>query len=333
MYHKLQDIPYFGVDRRNINQLDISSVDHEMLDLFLYYISERYTIHIKKDVNYEEPPWTKDPILRYYKFTNVCREHDRNTMWLINAVVGNNDLSYTSKLANATLFRIFNKIETAKLLQIPISNIRSLDPIKLAEKVEPQLTDTPWTGAYLCSATKRYFRQYTGTDSDIESVLMVVQELFEDPYWKRTAYTPYADPAEVIDKLQKYPGISDFLAYQLFVDFTYIKEFPFSENEFTIAGVGAVSGLKLLFGGTKRKTGCTPEELIFWLRDNWNRLNKYNLDCGGKHTVKPKSLMQDLPENDRIMNVMRIENCLCEFSKYYKAKFDLGRPRKRYTGG
>lgn len=329
MNNKLQDIPYFGVDKKKIEQLDISHINPDMLDMFLYYVDERYKIHIRKDVRNEKAPYTKDSILRYYKFTNVCREHDKHTIWLINNVVKSN-LSYMQRLANTTLFRIFNKIETAELLRIPISDIWSLDPAETAERVEAQLTDTPWTGAYLCSATKRYFRQYTGSDSDIESVVMIVQEIFEDSYWKRKNYK---SPIEVIDKLQECPGISDFIAYQLFVDFTYVKEFPFSENEFTIAGVGAMSGLKLLFGGTKRKTGCTPEELIFWLRDNWTELNKYNLDCGGKHIAEPKIMMRDLPKNERRMNVMRIENCLCEFSKYCKTKYNIGRPRKKYVGG
>ena len=77
----------------------------------------------------------------------------------------------------------------------------------------------------------------------------------------------------------------------------------------------------------------SAEELIFWLRDNWEALNQYNTQKGNKHTVNPKILMEDLPEDDRRMNVMSLENCMCEFSKYYKTKNGIGRPRQKYRGG
>ena len=67
------------------------------------------------------------------------------------------------------------------------------------------------------------------------------------------------------------------------------------------------------------------------MRDNWNELNQYNIQYGGKHTLNPQILFQDLPEEDRFMNVMSIENCLCEFSKYHKVLTGTGRPRQTYA--
>jgi hypothetical protein len=40
--------------------------------------------------------------------------------------------------------------------------------------------------------------------------------------------------------------------------------------------------------------------------------------------------MTDLPEEDRYMNVMSLENCMCELGKYMKTKLGVGRPRSRY---
>lgn len=48
---------------------------------------------------------------------------------------------------------------------------------------------------------------------------------------------------EVYDIIQELPSFAYFLSYQVFVDLTYIKDFPFSENEFTIAGPGCKRGL------------------------------------------------------------------------------------------
>lgn len=128
---------------------------------------------------------------------------------------------------------------------------------------------------------------------------------------------------EVYKVLCTVPGISAFLGYQIFVDFTYMDEFPFSENEFTVAGPGCQKGLDSIFLDTD---GMTPEECLFWLRDNldWLFTERLGLEWS------PEKLFQDLPKYDRYMNVMSLENCMCEFSKYMKVKHGLGRPRKTY---
>lgn len=330
MRNKPKDIPYCGVDTKKIQNFNVESIDQNNLDLFLYYIGERYRIHIRKDLKHLPQPWTDDKILRKYRFTNVRREQDYTTRWLIDNIC-KADIRYLQKLANIVLFRIFNKVSTAELLGIPISSFKNLDPIQVAEDVESMLTDTPFTGAYLCSGLKTYMRKYAGSDSDIESALILVRDLTENRFWRRISHS--SSPQEVIDLLQECPGISEFMSYQMFIDFTYVDEFPFSENEYTVAGIGATLGLKILFGGTKRKHGLTPEEFIFWMRDNWEELNQYNTQHGGKHTLNPQILFQDLPEEDRVMNVMSIENCLCEFSKYYKSMTGTGRPRQSYAMG
>lgn len=327
MRNKPKDVPYCGVEEAKIRSLAVENIDAKALDTFLYFIGERYKIHLRKDVNKPEPPYTEDPIIQRYRFTNVRREHDRNTKWVIENICNNTSLKYGQKLANIVLFRIFNKIETAENLGIPIEDLRKVDAISLAEKIEALAGDTPYTGAYLCSGMKGNMKKYTGTDSCVEAAILIVQEMCEDRFWKGTksAYSP----EDVIDTIQGYAGLSEFMAYQIFIDFTYMDEFPFSENEYTIAGVGARKGLRVLFGG-KCKHRRTPEELIFWLRDNWKEVNKYNIQNGGKHTANPKKLFLDLPKEDRVMNVMSIENCLCEFFKYWKAKNQIGRPRQKY---
>jgi hypothetical protein len=124
--------------------------------------------------------------------------------------------------------------------------------------------------------------------------------------------------------LKNYKGIGGFLAYQIAVDFTYIDEFPFSENEFTIAGPGCKQGLDRLFVD---RDGMTYEECLFWIRDNWTELiNKHRIQWN------PDEIFTDLPDYDRCMNVMSLENCFCELSKYERAVNGSGRPRIRYNG-
>ena len=134
------------------------------------------------------------------------------------------------------------------------------------------------------------------------------------------------DQQECFEVIRSVRGISDFLAYQIFVDCTYIPEFPFSENEFVVAGPGAKMGLRLVF---RESDGLTDEELIFFLRD-WQDYILQAIDGSSNKKFSPVGLFSDLPMHDRYLNVMCIENCLCEFSKFYRVHNGLGRPRNLY---
>lgn len=338
MKNKPKDIPYCGVREKKISALTIESINAEVLDSFIHMIKERYKIHLRKDIQKIDPPYTKDPILGQYRFTNVRREHDKETKWVIKHITSNNDLRYDDKLLNCILFRLFNKHETAELIHMPIKFSKGYDPEGYRNVFTTALENDPhrifFTGVFNTGGMKRALKWYLPEDDPSNSMEMRVmhfmQYLIDQDVTGYLKSSTADSPEAVCDLLQSYMGIGEFLAYQMFVDMTYIDLFPFSENEYTIAGPGAKSGLKYLF---RHKRDLTPEELIFWLRDNWNALNKYNINNGGKHTLYPKILFKDLPEYDREMNVMSLENCLCEFSKYYRTLIGDGRPRQKYRGG
>jgi hypothetical protein len=130
------------------------------------------------------------------------------------------------------------------------------------------------------------------------------------------------DQERVFKMLEGTEGIGKFLAYQMFVDFTYIEEFPFSENEFVVSGPGCTNGLNLLF---KERGGLSDEELLFWVRDNIEEeFRKRGLE------YNPEELFYFLPEHDRRLNVMMVENSFCELGKLTKAKRGTGRPKNKY---
>ncbi|AIX13099.1 hypothetical protein NW77_091 [Erwinia phage phiEa2809] len=123
-------------------------------------------------------------------------------------------------------------------------------------------------------------------------------------------------------------GLGPFLAYQIWVDFTYIEEYPFSENHFTISGPGCRAGIDLLF---KNKAGMTHDECIFWLRDNQDEV------FGTMGYVRELFWHAEEPE-DQAMNVMQLENMFCELQKYTRCKQAVAegkKPRGKvgYDGG
>lgn len=337
MKNKFNDVPYCGVRESKIWDACPTFI-HGRFPMLVKYIKRRYNIHLRKDVYGKEKPWTKDPILRNFRFTNVRREHDKETIWLIKNIAENDELCYEDKLLNCILFRLFNKHETSELIEAPIafSEFDDWNPEAYRSVFEDKkLEDSNYsffTGAFFTSGFKRTLREcyFPEEDSDNISVCTRVMKfmkyLIDDGVHKKIRCCETQE--SVYNTLRKYDGIGDFLCYQIFVDFTYVEEFPFSENEFVVAGIGCKKGLDELFSD---RNGMTYEECLFWLRDNWKSLNEKFIH-DPKDRFIPERDMKDLPEYDRVMNVMSLENCFCEFSKYVRASLGTGRPRKKYKG-
>lgn len=139
----------------------------------------------------------------------------------------------------------------------------------------------------------------------------------------------FNSPLSVYEELlNKVEGLGPFLAYQIWVDFTYNPDYPFSENHFTIAGPGCRAGIDLLF---LDKDGMTHEECIFWLRDNQDDVyRQYGYDRNAFWSAEEP--------HDRCMNVMQLENMFCELSKYTRCveavmRGEKPRGKVGYNGG
>lgn len=366
MKNKKRDVLFCGVRLEKIVDAN-PDIDWESIYHFKNFVIERYRIHKRKDVEKLPPPWTKNPTLKEFKFTNVRREHDRQTRYLIENISNNPSLSLEDKIVNSFLFRSWNNWLTLRDFGFPYSAKKLYNP-KLKEKVRPtylelskENPDRLWyNNAYNQGGTKCAWKF---ADADIRSVPYkfgnekeMGDDKFED-YEPEIPLRPFhvgvwigrgkivekllnaKDQEEAFEIIKSVRGFADFLAYQVFVDLTYIKEFPFSENEFVVAGPGCKRGLDHIF---KDKDGMTYEECIFWLRDRINRVNGYSLFNSEKleeicenedwinRTYNPDQLFSDLYLGDRCMNVMSIENCMCELSKYIKAVKGTGRPRNTY---
>lgn len=328
MQTKKADVYFCGVNQKRITEanpvLDVTNLRH------LYnFIHRRYIIHLRKDVLKKDPPWINDHILREYRFTNVRREHDRETKWLIKHITSNPDVSYSDKLLNVILFRLFNKHETSELIHQPI-RFKELqkNPNKYRKILDSakDLGQSLYTGVFFTTGMRQGVQATlieAGLPGDFSGndLVLFVNYINQDGIVE--SIDQAKDQKAVFTALCKYKGLGSFLAYQIFVDFTYIDEFPFSENEFTVAGPGCKKGLDMLF---KDKDGMSYEECVFWVRDNIETAFEEHL---GK-SLDPHRLFADLPEEDRCLNVMSLENCFCELSKYIRAITDTGRPRKKY---
>ena len=84
------------------------------MEKFFEFIDERHMIYLRR-LRGKEYPWTTDPILQKYKFTNVFRENDATTVWFRENI--REPMRDDPDVVMATIiFRWFNLISTGKLL-------------------------------------------------------------------------------------------------------------------------------------------------------------------------------------------------------------------------
>ena len=147
----------------------------------------------------------------------------------------------------------------------------------------------------------------------IEEISKKIPDLVQDIEQKKDSEFTY-------NSLLKLRGIGPFLAYQIAVDLGYWRQQIFDENQFVIAGPGAKSGINRLF---KDRNGMSYEHCIGHLcavQKEWFKRNGVNL----------KVLFSD--RKVKGLNLMAMENCLCEISKYLKVHYgEKGRPRNKYN--
>lgn len=364
MKTKSADTPYCGVDERKILEatpvLDWDSVYH-----FKTFVIDRYRIHKRKDVKKLPAPWTNNPILQEFKFTNVRREHDRQTRYLLENITHNPDLTLEDKIVNSFLFRAWNNWDTLRDFGFPYKAEEIYSPnlkMSLWDKFvclsEAEPNRLWYNNAYNQGGTKcawkfenadqrevpyKFGDEHEMGDDKQEDFTVIPLRPFNVGIWLGRGHIvdkllKAKDQLEAFNIIKTVRGFADFLAYQVFVDLTYIEEFPFSENEFTVAGPGCKKGLDYIFID---KDGMSYEECLFWLRDRINQegyslfrsdeLCDYEEEKGYPHrSYDPDKLFNDLPIYDRCMNVMSLENCMCELSKYIRTVRKEGRPRNRY---
>src|SRR5205823_6316211 len=79
-----------------------------VLDAYWRFAAARQEIFMRRLAG-ANPPWTDDPILRTYRFTNPYRASDRVSQYLIRNVIYEGDQTVNEVFFRTLLFRLFNR--------------------------------------------------------------------------------------------------------------------------------------------------------------------------------------------------------------------------------
>ncbi len=241
-------------------------------------------------------PWTSDPVLSVYRFTNVFRAADRVSQFLIRDVIYQSDRAVDELVFRVLLFKVFNKIETWRLLR--------------DEFGEPSLStfDVAAADRLLADARARGQRIYSnayivppiaGSDGvKHRGHLRLIATMIEDELPARIRES--ATMQDVYLLLRAYPGIGNFLAYQFAVDINYSDVTNHDEDEFVMAGPGALDGISKVFPGADLRQAARIIRCMTDEQEDW--LSHYGLSFGGLF--------------GRRLHLIDIQNLFCEISKY-----------------
>ncbi len=304
------------------------------IDSFFDFVNEREGIRLRKEADAtclalgeipQGPPWTDDPILQAYKFTNVHRHHDTTSRILRKKFY---DLNFYDSMANlllnAAIFRYFGTHEFASALGW--SRIEDMDweRVKDLAKIRLSQRKRVFTGAYVItnggiSAPKQevvvdyYLRPLANNLHAIVNIAKNTQSWEETARWMMRNLLGF--------------GGTGFMTKEVLLDTTYsgfwehtVKHpkdgtfsFPKDWLFWTPIGPGARRGAGRVMGYNDKRmvTEHEAREVICSLLSS-QAFNYQHYDSLAPHDIQFQ---------------------LCEFDKYERVRLGQGRPRSRYKGG
>lgn len=266
-------------------------------DTYWRFAAERQAIYFRRLV---EPvgPWTDDPILNDYRFTNVYRIADRVSQYLVRNV------QYDSTRSDApaevffrtVLFKLFNRIETWEMLEGVLGpiNSRSTSPERISEVLDREIEN----GRPVYSAAYIMPPPALGHGHKHANHLALLSLMMEDDLAARLASARSLKSA--YEMILVYPSIGPFLAFQFCIDLNYSTLMNFDEADFVVAGPGALDGIAKCFRNAESQDpSAVIHAMVDRQEDEFDRLGlAFNALYG------------------RRLQPIDCQNIFCEVSKY-----------------
>jgi alpha-glutamyl/putrescinyl thymine pyrophosphorylase clade 1 len=243
----------------------------------------------------EPAPWTDDEVVSQYRFTNAYRAADRVSQDLIRVIyTGSQDPD--DVLLRILLYRFFNKPQTWQAIEGTLGEVTAAD------------FDMEACGAILDQALAQGQRIYSaayivppppfGHQRKHRNHLALIETMISGGLGQSLQQA--ASLQNVFHLLLAYPSLGPFLAFQLTIDLNYSTLIDFDEDDFVVAGPGALSGLAKCFPDAR---GIPASDLIRWMADTQEQqLARYEID------------FQDL--FGRRLKLIDCQNLFCETDKY-----------------
>lgn len=269
----------------------------EVFESYWRFAKERLAIYYRR-LSDPVGPWTTDPVLSAHRFTNTYRAADRVSQYLIREVQYREDRSQAPAevFFRTMLFKIFNRIETWEKLE------RVLGPTSWQsanlEAIDDTLNQIMSAGQRVYSAAYIMPSPSLGHKRKHANHLVLLKRMMDDGLPGKLAAAPALEAA--YEMILDYPGLGPFLAFQYTIDLNYSTLLEFDEDEFVVAGPGALDGISKCF---RDVNGTSAAEIIHQMVERQEEeFAALGIDFAGLF--------------GRRLKPIDCQNLFCEISKY-----------------
>lgn len=278
------------------------------------FMKERHRIHLRRQAGASKP-WTKDPVLKTFKFCNVYRELDAVSIWIREKI----------REPFAEHSHLWFALAVARQINWPGTLKELLDAGLIPPKADfwdkaaaralmmnrKARGEKLYTGAYMLNAHGR------GPDDPSDKAFFTCY-LVLDSIWQARDSFMKAFEVGTLESVHAaflpHHGWGSFTAAQVVADLKYTRYLPVETTEdwwtWAASGPGSRRGLNVVLGREPSAPWCESE----WLET----LQKLQREVNARWAaldIGPSLHAQDL------------QNCLCEYFKYTR-----GWSRTTYPG-
>jgi hypothetical protein len=290
----------------SIRQTLPNAIDSYAFSEIITWMRERDHIRMAKDVGMP-PPWTTDPILGAYRFTNVRREDDYVTRWIAKYI--RQAHAHEEHLwFGLCIGRMLNWTPTLREVMTRGAWPRGdhFDPEAFLAVLQDREArgEKVWTGVYTVPAPRMGPKAPWIARS-------VLGGLWQD----RKRFAGYFASGKstlrgTVRMLDEHEGFGPFMSYQATVDmrFTHLLQHAPDISYFAVAGPGTMRGLNSIF---RRPVVCPVNQ---------------------EQALREMRMLYPLVRAavpEIAIDFSDVPNLLCELSKYLRGKSG-GRLRNRY---
>lgn len=259
------------------------------------FAAERHDIYLRRLAGHPAP-WTSNPIIAQYRFTNAYRAADRVSQYLIRNVVYAGSQEIDETIFRVLLFKFFNKINTWELLcarlGFPTWRDFDYDSYKSVLEEAKAAGTALYSPAYVVPPPR--LDEATKHANHLRLLELMMYRALPDRVIEAQ------NLANVYEALIDYPSVGRFLAFQFAIDLNYSSALSFSEMDFVVAGPGARDGVRKCFGSAS--SGIEEEIITYAAKHQQSYFEALGLDFDGLF--------------GRPLQLVDCQNLFCEVDKY-----------------
>lgn len=283
-------------------------------EMYFEKMVERQNIWWKRVMEGKPAPWTDDPVLSTYHFTNVDRKLDRVTLFYIDNVLPNLEDNYESKkflILNTFIYRLFVRPET----WVHIGYIKPQTWKEDWERAKANLRQrkkeghTIFTDAYYVNDLKAANPDPTTNSDKTENAICLIQYIIDHlDELAEYVFNPEHNMESVVNYLTRIPAVGLFNSYEACLDLAMVEEFtgiPFvtwTADYWANVGPGCKKGIDYVF---EDRGGMSYTQVVFFVASVY------------KHEFARLGLEYKYQPGTTDLDLRCIEGWFCEMQKYF----------------